>query len=355
MDAALQPLCRSAGGAARRGRDRGLRVHEARGRRAARRRPRRRCASIPNAVEDAVHAGRARGPTATTCSRSGRSSRARTSAAGRGGAAIGVELRVVGAHGWGGVEAVDGWLGRVSDEELAALYRGARASSTRRCTRASASRCSRRWRAARRSSRARRRDRGGRGRRGGARRPARRRRRSQPGSRRRVAARRAARARARACAGFLGPRRRGDARPSTRASRDAARRDRRRRARPAAHRRRDVRREPAAAAARARRRRAPVRGASRGGPASCPRASSRSSYRRGSRSCGWRGRAARCCGGCGPALAHFQHALPLRLARPGGRDGPRPLVRARRERDGPLGPLRSSGGSFRARRGGRAA
>jgi glycosyltransferase involved in cell wall biosynthesis len=38
---------------------------------------------------------------------------------------LGVELRVVGARGWGGVQ-VDGWLGRVSDEELARLYRGAR-------------------------------------------------------------------------------------------------------------------------------------------------------------------------------------------------------------------------------------
>jgi glycosyltransferase involved in cell wall biosynthesis len=38
---------------------------------------------------------------------------------------LGVELRIVGARGWGGVEA-DGWLGRVSDEELARLYRGAR-------------------------------------------------------------------------------------------------------------------------------------------------------------------------------------------------------------------------------------
>ncbi len=38
---------------------------------------------------------------------------------------IGAELRVVGAEGWGGVK-VGGWLGRVSDEELAALYRGAR-------------------------------------------------------------------------------------------------------------------------------------------------------------------------------------------------------------------------------------
>jgi glycosyltransferase involved in cell wall biosynthesis len=38
---------------------------------------------------------------------------------------LAVELRVVGARGWGGVQ-VDGWLGRVSDEELARLYRGAR-------------------------------------------------------------------------------------------------------------------------------------------------------------------------------------------------------------------------------------
>jgi alpha-1,3-rhamnosyl/mannosyltransferase len=37
----------------------------------------------------------------------------------------GVELRVVGARGWGGVE-VPGWVGRASDEELARLYRGAR-------------------------------------------------------------------------------------------------------------------------------------------------------------------------------------------------------------------------------------
>ncbi len=37
----------------------------------------------------------------------------------------GVELRVVGAPGWGGVE-VPGWVGRPGDEELAALFRGAR-------------------------------------------------------------------------------------------------------------------------------------------------------------------------------------------------------------------------------------
>jgi glycosyltransferase involved in cell wall biosynthesis len=37
----------------------------------------------------------------------------------------GVELRVVGARGWGGVD-VPGWLGEVPDSRLAALYRGAR-------------------------------------------------------------------------------------------------------------------------------------------------------------------------------------------------------------------------------------
>ncbi len=36
----------------------------------------------------------------------------------------GVELRVVGARGWGGVE-VDGWVGEIPDARLAALYRGA--------------------------------------------------------------------------------------------------------------------------------------------------------------------------------------------------------------------------------------
>lgn len=37
----------------------------------------------------------------------------------------GVELRVVGARGWGGVD-VPGWVGRPGDEELATLFRGAR-------------------------------------------------------------------------------------------------------------------------------------------------------------------------------------------------------------------------------------
>jgi glycosyltransferase involved in cell wall biosynthesis len=42
---------------------------------------------------------------------------------------VGIELRVVGAQGWGDV-ALDGsgvrWLGEVPDDELASLYRGAR-------------------------------------------------------------------------------------------------------------------------------------------------------------------------------------------------------------------------------------
>jgi glycosyltransferase involved in cell wall biosynthesis len=37
----------------------------------------------------------------------------------------GVELRVVGARGWGGVDA-PGWVGEIPDAELARLYRGAR-------------------------------------------------------------------------------------------------------------------------------------------------------------------------------------------------------------------------------------
>jgi glycosyltransferase involved in cell wall biosynthesis len=43
-------------------------------------------------------------------------------------AAVEGELRVVGARGWGGVEPPPNvrWLGDVADEELAALYRGAR-------------------------------------------------------------------------------------------------------------------------------------------------------------------------------------------------------------------------------------
>jgi alpha-1,3-rhamnosyl/mannosyltransferase len=39
---------------------------------------------------------------------------------------VGLELRIVGDRGWGDVEPGVGWLGRVGDDELARLYRGAR-------------------------------------------------------------------------------------------------------------------------------------------------------------------------------------------------------------------------------------
>ena len=71
----------------------------------------------------------------------------------------GVELRVVGDRGWGGVELPrDGvrWLGFVPDDGARApLPRGALPRRTPRSTRASGSRSSRRWRAARLWSRAR--------------------------------------------------------------------------------------------------------------------------------------------------------------------------------------------------------
>ncbi len=62
----------------------------------------------------------------TTCSQSGRSSRARTSPGSQ--PPSNGELRVVGARGWGNVEppANVTWLGEVGDDELASLYRGAR-------------------------------------------------------------------------------------------------------------------------------------------------------------------------------------------------------------------------------------
>ena len=51
----------------------------------------------------------------------------------------------------------------------------------------------------------------------------------------------------------------------------------------------------------------------------------------------------------GAALAHFQHALPLSLPVPGGRDRPRPLVRARPVGDGPARPARLPPRRARAR------
>ena len=65
---------------------------------------------IPNGVED-VFTPEGRGPKATTCSPSARSSRARTCRGSRRRARR-VELRVVGARGWGGVDAAGERLAR---------------------------------------------------------------------------------------------------------------------------------------------------------------------------------------------------------------------------------------------------
>jgi glycosyltransferase involved in cell wall biosynthesis len=80
---------------------------------------------VPNAVEDVFTPGgpRAAGDYALAVGTlEPRKNLARIAAAVEG------ELRVVGARGWGGVEAPQNvtWLGDVSDDELASLYRGAR-------------------------------------------------------------------------------------------------------------------------------------------------------------------------------------------------------------------------------------
>ena len=67
---------------------------------------------------------------------------------------------------------------------------------------------------------------------------------------------------------------------------------------------------------------------SRGGRTWSRPGSSRSSSRRGARSCGWRSASPGSCGGLRPAVAHFLHALPRGYSRPVGRDDPGPLVRA---------------------------
>ena len=106
-------------------RDRRLGVHAARARRAARRRRGR----DPRRAERGrgrLHARRPARRRATTCSRSARSSRARTSRASRrrSTASCASSARAAGAASSRRANVT--WLGDVSDEELAALYRGAR-------------------------------------------------------------------------------------------------------------------------------------------------------------------------------------------------------------------------------------
>ena len=278
-------------------------------------------------ADDASSARRAAAPTASTCSRSGRSSRARTC---RGSVeatgALGVELRVVGRAGLGrrrGRRTACAGSAASGDDELARAATAARsASPIRRSTRASASRCSRRCAAARRSSRAR----GGAMEevaggaavlvdpldagvdRGGDR------------ARRSAGATSCARPGSSARGASAGTRPRGDGRRLPEGGGVMRRSSRRRR-----------RARPASAPA--------TRPTSRTCCARCPagrhgglrlaarhappgarpgRASSRSSCRRGSQELrmAWRCRAL--LRRLRPALAHFQHALPLALPVPGG-------------------------------------
>ena len=112
---------------------------------------------------------------------------------------------------------------------------------------------------------------------------------------------------------------------------------RRRRARPPAHRRRDVRRASCCAALPGPPRTCGSR-RSRATLSSCRKASSRSRSDARSQELRMAVRVpARCCRRLRPALAHFVHALPLRLPVPGRAHGAGPLVRARSERDGLAG------------------
>ncbi len=110
VDAALQPPCRSQGGAGGEARDRRLRVHARRDGRAARR------AGGPDPGDPergrrAVRARTARPPSGDYVLAVGTlEPRKNLAAAQQAARRLGVELRVVGARGWGGVE-VDGWLG----------------------------------------------------------------------------------------------------------------------------------------------------------------------------------------------------------------------------------------------------
>ena len=300
--------------------------------------PRRRSASSRTARRRRVLAGRARRPRATTCSPSGRSSRARTSsgwsAATR---RLGVELRVAGAPRLGRRRARGDDVRRLGprpDERARApLPRRAlpRLSVALRGLRDPDARGDGQRHAGRHL--ARRRDRGGRRRRGGARRPARARPRSPPGSRRR---RRAATSFAppgsSVPAASTGARRRGGRPRCTRRRRalsDAARRRRRRRARPAADRRRDVRREPARASCGRLATRPAPRGADAPARPRPRRRRGRTNCRRACRSCACRSRCRARSAGSARRSRTSSTRCRSAPACPGRRDRPRSLVRAR--------------------------
>ena len=207
-------------------------------------------------------------------------------------------------------------LGRVSDEELVRLYRGARCVGVPVAVRGL--RDPDRGGDGERHARghlARRRDRGGSGRRGGARRPARPgrdRRRDRGGGR--AATRSSSGRGSNVRAPSAGRRQRGG-RPTSTARRrrvTAARRRRRRRARPAADGRRDVRRKPAPAAARAGRRRAAPRGRMTRRPDLVPAGVEPVHVPARFQEARMLYAVPRALRRLGAALAHFQHALPLR-------------------------------------------
>ena len=84
---------------------------------------------VPNAVDPVFTAGGDAAPGDYALAVGTLEPRKNLSRAAAGARLAGLELRVVGERGWGGVEASgEGvrWLGRVADDELARLYRGAR-------------------------------------------------------------------------------------------------------------------------------------------------------------------------------------------------------------------------------------
>ena len=235
-------------------------------------------------------------------------------------AAVDGELRVVGARGWGGVEppANVTWLGDVADEELAALYRGARCLVYASLYEgfgipvAEALACGCPVVTSRGSPMA-----------------------ELAGDDavyvdptdvdvdpRRHRARVRAGAAAGRDAGPTSPRRRAR---STRSSRDPRRR---RRARPQAHRRRDLRAEPAARAA-ASSRPTSTSPRSRATPSSCPTGVEAIELPARSQELRMAWSLPRLLRRLRPELAHFQHALPLGWRGRVGRDAARPALRAR--------------------------